>query len=127
MLGGGGDARQAEQRARRIVGMDGHAHAGLLGGRHDLLQEAGQVGLQARFIDIPVARQHAAQALDVVAVEGAGQAGHDGGEQALLVGIGGGVEPRLGAGQNFGRIVAGGTLACQHVHVEGGELVGVEA
>ena len=99
----GDDARQAEQRARRVVGVDAQADAGFLGGGDDLAQEASEVFAQAVGGDVGVTIQHAAQAGDVVAVIGARQAGHDGGEQLVLVGFRCVVEPGAGAGEDFGR------------------------
>ena len=74
-----------------------------------------------------VALQHPPQAGDVVAVEGAGQAGHDIGEKLLAVGLGRALEPGAPAVDDVRRVIGLGTGALQHEAVEGRELVRVEA
>ena len=77
------------------------AEAGLLGRRNHRFEEPAQVLSERRVIDVAIAVEHAAQALDVVAVERARKAGHDGGEQALLLRRVRGLEPGAGAGENL--------------------------
>jgi hypothetical protein len=59
VVAAGDDARQAHQRARRVVGMDREAHAELFGGRDDLAQEAREVFAQDRRRHAAIAVQHA--------------------------------------------------------------------
>ena len=108
--------------------MDAHADADLLRGRDHLAQEAGEVVAQRLAGHAAIALQHPAQAGDVVAVEGAGQAGHDVGEELPAV------APRTSAsnqaraaGDDVRRVIGLGTGALQHEAVEGRELVRVEA
>ena len=120
----GADARQAQQRAGRIVGVDGHADAGFDGGGHDGMEEGGEVGAELLGTGVAIAVEHAAQAFDVVAVEGAGEAGHDGGEEGVAVGLAGGGVPGVGTGENVGSVVGLGAGAFEDMAVEGGEFVG---
>ena len=105
------DARQAHERTRRVVGMDRHADADLLGDRDHLAQEAGEVVAQTLARHLAVAVEHAPQAGDVVAVEGAGQPRHDVGEQLALVALGRPVEPGPRPRQHLRRMVRLGTGA----------------
>ena len=74
-----------------------------------------------------VALQHPSQAGDVVAVEGAGQAGHDIGEKSPALVLGRALEPGAPAVDGVRRVIGLGTGALQHEAVEGRELVRVEA
>lgn len=51
---GGDDARQPEQRQRRVVRVDRQHDARLLGDGHDPSQEVAQVGAQPRVVDVLV-------------------------------------------------------------------------
>ena len=54
MVGGGDDARQAEQRSRGVVGMHAQAYADLGGLRHDGTEEAGEIGLKSLCAEVAV-------------------------------------------------------------------------
>ena len=121
------DARQAEDRTRRIVGVDRHPDADLLGDRNHLAQKSREVLAQARRVDVPVPLEHPAQPGDVVALVGARQAGHDGGEKLAAVRFGGAVEPGLSPPQRVGRMVRFGARPFEHEAVEGRVFMRVEA
>ncbi len=52
ILGTGHYPRQSEQRPRRIVGMNGHAHARLFGDRDDRLEKVAEVLAEDIGIDL---------------------------------------------------------------------------
>ena len=60
VLGGRHDPRQAEDRERRIVGMDGEPRALLFGDFRDLAHEGDEVGAQVLDPDILVVGKRAA-------------------------------------------------------------------
>ena len=113
------DARQAEDVARRVVGMDAEPHSKLLRRRHDFLEEPAVVGADRLAPDAVVALQRLAQPRDVVAVEGARQPRHDRMEQRLAVAFRRLLEPRGGLRAHFRGIVVLRRLAAQHVDLEG--------
>ncbi len=127
IIGGRDDARQPEQRPRRIVWMDTERDARLLGGRHHFLQKPLQVRAQGRAVDSAIAFEHPPEARHVVAVVGAGQPGHDGREKLFLVALRRGVDPGLGTRQYFGLLLGLGALSLQDETIESGVFVGVEA
>ena len=58
-------SRQAEERERRIVRMDGEAHALLLGDCGDLAHEFDQIGAQIFDRQVLIGRQHTPEAVPV--------------------------------------------------------------
>jgi hypothetical protein len=62
------DARQAEQRPRRIVAMDAEPHSQPLGDGHDLRQKGDKVGAQPIGVDPGIAAQRLAQFGGAVAI-----------------------------------------------------------
>lgn len=52
IFNGGNNARQAEDRARRIVRVNSHTHADFFSNWNNRFQEDGKVFAQLRFVDI---------------------------------------------------------------------------
>ena len=127
IFGGGADARQTQQRARWVIGVDAQTHAGFLGGWHHRTQERGEVQAQLRMVDVAVAVQHPAQTGDIVPVERTGQAGHDAGQQTGQIRFAGGIVPGTRLGQNGLCVIGFGAGAAQHVALEGRKFMRVEA
>ena len=107
--------------------MDRHPDPDFLGDRDHRAQEPREVVAQSLRAHLAVAVEHAAQAWDVVAIEGAWQARHDVGEQPLLVAFGCAIEPGSSTREHLGRMVRLGTGTLQHEAVESREFVGIEA
>ncbi|CAM2145260.1 hypothetical protein PT2222_170048 [Paraburkholderia tropica] len=60
------DARQTEDRARRIVGMDRHLDAAFGGHGHDRLEKVFEVLPQPRFVDLAIVREQRLQLLRAI-------------------------------------------------------------
>ena len=121
------DARQAQNIAWRIVGMDAQAHAKLFGKRHHGTQECLTVAANISVGQSVIQGERGAQTVDGVAVISAGQPGHDAGEQGLTVRLAAGVEPAFGGLLNVRIVIRFSAIALQHEHLERGHLHRIEA
>ena len=121
------DARQAEQRKRRIVGMAAQVDAEAAGMRRHLGQEIGQVLAQFVRTYAVIGRQMRLQRVERPVLLRARQPGDDVRGEPFLARL---VHPR-NTPRRFRRHLAGialrGALALQHMDVEGGEIGEVEA
>ena len=94
------------------------AHAKVLGGGHNLLQEALVIAAQGRAINTVILGQSLAQACDVIAIKRTGQPGHNGGQKRVSVLFGRFLEPYSRFDTNFGAIVILRVFSPQHVDLK---------
>ena len=99
------DARQAEERDRRVVGMDGEADARFLGDRHDLVQEFAEALEELARTHAAVLVHEVEEFCPVIGEVRAGQAGEDDPLQFRLPRRRHLLEPLLRRGHGFGRVV----------------------
>ncbi len=127
VIGGGDNAREAEDGEGGIVGVDGEAGADLFGGGEDGVEEAGEVFSEVGGGDVVIAGKHGTDLVEREAELAAGENVDDGLDE-LLLGVGRERIPPLGGfGLLIGGVVGGGVLAFQGVDFKSGEGDGIEA
>ena len=97
--GGRDDARQAEERDRRIVRMDGEADAGFLGDRHDLVEEFAEALEERARAHVAILAHEVEEFRPVVGEVGAGKAGEDDPLELRLARFRHRLETRLGGAE----------------------------
>ena len=126
VVAGGQDARQPQQRPRRIVGMGADVDSRLLGHRRRLFQEIDQMAAQPVRVDALIAAQLLQQLVQRIAVGRAGQARADVAAKLGDATVGHvGETPRGLGGQSLG-VILGSARALQDMDVEGHEVRQVE-
>ncbi len=126
VLGRADDARQAEQRARRVVRVDAETHARLLGCRRHGANESRIVRPQPLAAEVAVALERRAQHVEAIALLGARQASDDVAGELRSLGF---VHRRVDAAcvlDLLGAVVALGVAPREDEEIEGGEGVGIE-
>ena len=119
---GGNNARQAEDRARRIVRVYRHTYACFFRHRNNRLQEDGKILAQRGFIDIFITSQMLAELVKRVALFRARQPGDDITGQTRFVFIAPGGETFIRLRDLFGGVVLFRTRAFEDMQLKGGKF-----
>ena len=121
------DARQAEERERRVVRMAAEPHAEVLGDRHDLLQEGDEVTAQRSGVDRGIFGEMGAHVLQREVLRRPRQPEDDVGGQGDTAAFVHRAEALLGCLADLLGKARRGALALEDADVEGGEIDEVEA